>query len=243
MAPPRTDTPGSAWALELGTRARWPRRQSLLPPGAEVCIPSGVPDVYDARLALGRLWQLYRRFVQARSLEQGYRWRSAPMPSEVRILAADCGLKLGPQMGRVVVVCLRCRREVYLLRACLDGWACARCDPQRLSQVERLMGSYAMGLRIGYTGRAMRRRRIRLAANLARLARHARCPSDVCHLALGSALEEYSPHWLRGRRPGHGGVAGDLGSPVLRDLGSVFMRAIIDQLLHPDAFYARFVQC
>jgi hypothetical protein len=190
---------------------------------------------------LGRLWQLYRRIVQAPALELGYRWRSEPMPSEVRALVVDCGLKLGPCTGRVVVECPRCRLEVYLLRAGLDGWACARCDPHRLSQVERLMGSYAMGLRIGYRGRAMRRRGVVLARNLAQLGRHACHPFDLCLLALGSALAEYSPHWLRRRRPGHGGVR-DGFAPQLRELRCVFMRTIIEELLHPDAFFTRFVR-
>jgi hypothetical protein len=207
-----------------------------------VCIPAGVPDVYDARLALGRLWQLYRRVVQAPFLDQGYRWRSAPMPDAVRTLAADCRLRIGPSIGRVVVACPRCRREVYLLRASLDGWACAWCAPQRLSQVERLMGSYAMGLRIGYTGRAMRRRRIRLATNLAQFARYARDPSDLCNLVLGSTLVEYSPHWRRGRRHGQGRVAGGDTSPARRGLESAYVRAFVEQLLHPDAFFARFVR-
>src|SRR5262249_6185324 len=155
----------------------------------------------------------------------------------------DCGLKLGPSLGRVVVECRRCRLEVYLLRADLDGWACARCDSHRLSQLERLMGSYAMGLRIGYRGRAMRRRRVVLARNLMQLARHARRPSDVCYLALGSALEEYSPHWQRGRRHGQGGLPSGSSGSVLHGLGNEVVRATVQELLHPDAFFARFVRC
>jgi len=133
-----------------------PRRQSALAPGTPFVLPPGIPLAYDARLALGRLWQLYRRIIQAPSLPDGFRWRSDPMPQAVRDLAADCGLTVGANPGRVVLRCPRCRRDVYVLRAIGDDWACRRCDRQRWSQIEVSAATYAMGIRIGYRGRPMR---------------------------------------------------------------------------------------
>src|SRR5437879_2712415 len=57
------------------------RRQTMLPPGAPIVVPAGVPLVWDARLALARLWQVYRQVIQAPTLPDGYRWRSQPMPA------------------------------------------------------------------------------------------------------------------------------------------------------------------
>ena len=47
------------------------RRQSFLRPGAPVVVPPGIPLIYDARLALARLWQVYRRIIQAPTLPDG----------------------------------------------------------------------------------------------------------------------------------------------------------------------------
>src|SRR2546422_770501 len=44
---------------------RQSRRPTTLPPGASVVVPPGVPLVWDARLALARLWQVYRQVIQA----------------------------------------------------------------------------------------------------------------------------------------------------------------------------------
>lgn len=193
---------------------------------------------YDARLALGRLWQLYRRIIQAPSLPDGYRWRSAPMPQAVRDLAADCGLILGPKAGRVVVECPCCHAHAYVLRAAFYGWACRRCYGQRWTQLDVSLATYAMGLRIGYRGRPMvlRRRRIMLALHRRALA--TRTYDDLVLLAFGPQLLKFSPHWPRRRRDGR---PSGPPSPFIRRLGSIYIHAAIDNLLHPAAFYTRFV--
>ena len=99
-----------------------PRRQTPLPPGAPVVVPPGIPLVYDARLAVGRLWQVYRRMIQAPLLVDGYRWRSAPMPPVVKQLAQDCRIEIGPWPGRVVTPCPTCGAPVYRLLESRHGW-------------------------------------------------------------------------------------------------------------------------
>ena len=61
--------------------------------------------MWDARLALARLWQVYRQVIQAPTLPDGYRWRSQPMPAVVKELARDCRIVIGPWPGRVVKPC------------------------------------------------------------------------------------------------------------------------------------------
>jgi hypothetical protein len=200
-------------------------------------VPPGIRLAYDARLALGRLWQLYRRIIQAPSLPDGYRWRSDPMPQTVRDLAADCGLTLGPNPGRVVVDCPRCHAQAYVLRGVGYGWACRRCDRERWTQVEVSLATYAMGLRIGYRGRPMVLRRHRLMAALYRCGVHPRRYDDLVLLALGAPLLHFSPHWPRRQRDGR--RPGPL-SPLMRRLGTVYMQTAIDNLLHPVAYYGRF---
>src|SRR5262245_62525319 len=128
--------------------------------------PPGIPLLWDARFALSRVWQLYRRLVQAPTLPDGFRWRSQPIPALVKELAKDARVLVGPQPNRVVTICPACRAEVYLLRATANGWGCRRCVPERLRQLEVSLGGYAMGLAIGLTGRPMVRRRVRLLRRL-----------------------------------------------------------------------------
>jgi hypothetical protein len=63
----------------------------------------------------------------------------------------------------------------------------------------------------------------------------------LCHLVLGSTRMEYSPHWRRGQWRDQGGTAGG-NSPTLHGLGRAYVRTFVEQLLHPDAFFARFVR-
>src|SRR6266852_820805 len=70
------------------------RRQTRFPPGAPVVVPPAVlPLIWDARLALARLWQLYRRLIQAPTLLDGFRWRSGAMPPIVKELAKGCRIE------------------------------------------------------------------------------------------------------------------------------------------------------
>ena len=215
------------------------RRQSLLPPGAPVRALPGVPAIYDARLALARLWQLYRRVIQAPTLPDGYRWRSEPMPTVVKNLAQDCGLMIGPSRGRIVTTCPSCGHEVYLLRATSYGWACRWCHGERWDQREIMFGSYVMGLRIGLGGRIMRRRRDRIARALLKTLREGRSARDLVILALGGSLMEYSPHWRR-CSPGSRAAFTKAPGPVLRRVQSHVLPVMIDQLLHPAAYRRRF---
>ena len=218
---------------------RW-RRQSTLPPGAPVVLPPGVPLIFDARLALARLWQIYRRFVQYEGRPESYRWRSEPMPAVVKELARDCGIEIGPWPGRIVTRCPNCEAEVYLLRGAREGWVCRCCYPARWCQLEVSLGAYAMGLRIGLGGRQMVRRRRRLMKALARIATRARRPRDLVLLAAGAALIQYSPHWRR--QPPHTRLppCRSQGGPFLRAAAPHYLSAVVDTLLHPDAFYCRF---
>jgi hypothetical protein len=219
------------------TSSKVPRRQTTLAPTAPIVLPPGIRLAYDARLALGRLWQLYRRIIQAPSLPDGYRWRSDPMPQAVRDLAADCGLTVGPNPGRVVVNCPRCHAQVYVLRGSGYGWACRRCDGQRWPQLEVSLATYGMGLVVGFRGRPMVLRRNRLMVALRRCAVRPRRYDDLVLLALGAPLLQFSPHWPRrrrdGRRPGPP-------NPLLRRLGTLCIEATIDNLLHATAFFERF---
>jgi hypothetical protein len=199
-------------------------------------VPIGVPLVYDARIALGRLWQLYRRIVQAPTLPHGYRWRSDSMPEVVKELAADCDITVGPSPGRVVVRCPSCGTDAYRLHGARHGWVCRRCDGVRWSQVELMIGSYAMGACVGYTGQAMKRRRDRLIGELNHTVRAGRSARDLSLIALGATVLQYSPRWQR-RAPGQ---AVRLEGPVWRSVRPHMLGAIIDQLLHPSAFFQRF---
>jgi hypothetical protein len=199
-------------------------------------LPIGVPLIYDARIALGRLWQLYRRIVQAPTLPHGYRWRSDPIPEIVKTLAADCDITVGPSPGRVVVRCPNCRTDAYRLHGARDGWVCQRCDGVRWSQLELMIGAYAMAARIGLTGRAVRQRRDRLIRQLNRIVYEGRSARALLLLAVGGAVLQYSPLWQR-RAPGQ---AVRLDGPVWRSLQPHVLGALIDQLLHPAAFFMRF---
>jgi hypothetical protein len=216
-----------------------PRRQSILPPGAPLNMwPSGVPLVWDARLALARMWQLYRRLVQAPTLPDGFRWRSEPMPALVKELARDAGIRIGPQPNRVVTTCPVCRAEVCRLWATANGWGCRRCVPERLSTLEISLGALAMGIAIGLTGRPMVRRRDRLLRRLVACIQSGRVLDEVVTRTSGAWLLSYSPHWRRARpgsRPGGNGPG-----PLLSALGPVVVQVTIEELLHPRAFYQRF---
>jgi hypothetical protein len=203
-------------------------------------VPPAVPLIYDARLALARLWQVYRRWIEAPALDYGYRWRSQPMPAVVKQLAEDCRIMIGPWPGRVVTRCPSCRMEVYLLRGTPDGWECRWCHGQRWDQLEVSLGAYAMGLRIGLGGRPMVQRRHRLMRAVARLAMRAQAARDLWLLAAGSALIGYSPHWRRYHpRAGEAGRRGKA-TTLLRVVGPDYLPSLIDTLLHPDAFHGRF---
>src|SRR5262249_49413607 len=183
----------------------------------------------DARLALGRLWQLHRRIIQTPSLADGYRWRSDPMPQAVRDLAADCGLTVGPTPGRVVVDCPRCHAQAYVLRGTPYRWACRRCDGQRWTQLEVSLSTYAMGLLIGYRGRPMVLRRCRLMFSLRRRAVRPRLYDDLVLLAIGAPIVQFSPHWPRRRRDGR--PPGPL-SPSCA-ASPLYIQTAIGNLLHP----------
>ena len=203
-------------------------------------MPAGVPLVWDARLALARLWQVYRQVIQAPTLPDGYRWRSQPMPAVVKELARDCRIVIGPWPGRVVTPCPNCRAEVYLLRGGSHGWGCRRCHGERWTQLEVSLGAYAMGLQIGLRGRPMVRRQRRIIRALAELGRRARTPNELWLLAAGTALLQHSPHWRR-RHPRAGEPRRQRGpSPLLRKIGPLFLGAVIEQTLDPGAFYQRF---
>ena len=200
--------------------------------------PPGIPLVWDARIALARVWQLYRCLVQAPTLPDGFRWRSKPMPAVVRALAVDAGVLVGPQPTRVVTTCPVCRAEVYRLLGTANGWGCRHCVPERLSQIEVSLGGYAMGLAVGLTGRAMVRRRNRLLRHLLLCSQSAPVLDQLVTYASGASLLTYSPHWRRGRpgsRPG-----GDEPGPLMRLLGPIMVQVAIEELLHPRAFYQRF---
>ncbi len=218
------------------------RRQSELPPGTALREwPLGVPLIWDARLALARLWQLYRRMVQAPTLPDGFRWRSQPMPTMIRELAWGAAIKVGPRPNRVVTVCPRCRAEAYLLRATPDGWACRRCDPRHWRQLEVSVGAYAMGLMIGVTGRPMVRRRQRIMNALWSLTLRVRSIRQLALIGAGAELLRYSPHWRR--RPGgtRAGAADHGPGPLTRKFGSLYVQVVIEEVLHPRAFRQRFV--
>ena len=162
------------------------------------------------------------------------------MPPIVKELAKDCRIEIGPWPGRVVTPCPFCHSQVYLLRGTLHGWQCRRCHGVRWSQLEVSLGAYAMGLRIRLGGRLMVRRRERIIMALAHLAPRVRRYRDHWLLGAGGCLLEYSPHWRRyhprAGLPRH--LRGD--GPVMRALGPPCLSAVVDTLLHPDAFYQRF---
>ena len=216
------------------------RRPTRLPPGAPVVIPDGLPLFWDARLAFARLCQIYRRVIQAPTLPDRYRWRSGRLPAVVKELARDCRITVGPWPSRVVTRCPTCGAEVYLLRGTARGWGCRRCYADRWSQLEVCLGTYAMGLQIGLRGRPMVRRQRRLIRALARLGHSVRSARGVWLLAAGTALLENSPHWPRRHpRAGEPRCPRDPG-PLLRKIGPHFLTAVIDQTLHPTAFFQRF---
>jgi hypothetical protein len=199
--------------------------------------PPGIPIVWDARLALARVWQLYRRFVQAPALPDGFRWRSQPMPALVKELARDAGVLVGPQANRVVTTCPACRTEVYLLRATANGWGCRRCVPERLHQLEVSFGAYAMGLAIGLTGRPMMRRHKHLLHRLVLCCQSAPALDQVVTHASGAWLLSFSPHWQRARPGSRPGAYAP--GPVMRLLGPLVVQVAIEEL-HPHAFRSRF---
>jgi hypothetical protein len=222
-------------------RTKGPRRLSILAPGIPLeSWPWGIPVIYDARLALARVWQLYRRLVQAPTLPDGFRWRSQPMPAVVKELAGDAGIRIGPQPHRVVTTCPSCRAEVYLLRATPSGWGCRRCIPERLHQLDVSCGGYAMGLAIGLTGRPLVRRRNRLLRRLYAGIQSGRVLDELVTRTSGAWLLSFSPHWQRAR-PGSRPEGYEPG-PLMRQLGPIVVQVAIEELLHPCAFYQRFAR-
>jgi hypothetical protein len=200
--------------------------------------PPGIPLVWDARIALARVWQLYRCLVQAPTLPDGFRWRSKPMPAVVRALAVDAGVLVGPQTNRVVTTCPSCRAEgVYRLWATANGWGCRRCVPERLSQIEVSLGGYAMGLAVGLTGRAMVRRRNRLLRHLLLCSQSAPVLDQLVTHASGAWLLSFSPHWRRARPGSRTGSFGP--GPVWRHVAPVVLQVAIEEL-HPRAFRYRY---
>jgi hypothetical protein len=200
--------------------------------------PPGIPLVWDARFALARVWQLYRRFVQAPTLPSGFRWRSQPMPAVVKELAKDAGIRIGPQPHRVVTTCPSCRAEVYRLWATANGWGCRHCVPERLRQLEVSLGGYAMGLAIGLTGRPMVRRRNHLLRRLYTGIQSGRVLDQLVTRTSGAWLLSFSRHWRRAR-PGSC-ASGSGPGPLMRVLGPIVVQVMIEELLHSRAFYQRF---
>ena len=211
------------------------RRQTPFPPGVRPTEIPGVPLVWDARLALARVWQCYRQNVQF----PGLGWRDKPKPPVVEALARDCGILIGPSPARIVTVCPSCRAEVITLRAAPNGWCCCRCDSRRWRWLEVAMGAYAMGLRIGLTGRPMVHRWHRLMRQLTCLAYRARTLSDVLLLVAGAELVQYSPHWKRYKRsPGLPPVPRNPG-PLFRGVGPDLVTAVVESL-HPIVFFQQY---
>jgi hypothetical protein len=97
-----------------------------------------------------------------------------------------------------------------------------------------------MGLRIGYRGRPMVRRRDRLTVALRNLVLRARQVEELVPLIFAEPLLQYSPHWPRRRRSGRSREAF---GPLMRTLGPLYIATVIDNLLHPTAFFQRFGVC
>lgn len=219
----------------LAPRPAW-RRQSRLPPTATPDLPANLWVVYDARLALARLWQLYRIFVQAPDLPGGYRWRAMPMPTPVRLLAEDCGLILADDASHATTTCPHCHHGAYVLHASMEGWRCCRCDPLAWTRLEQELACYGIGLVVGLSGRPMVRRRARIIRQTAALAGRVKTVRELAAIGTAGALLAYSPHWPR-RHP----RKGESRSIPRRNprLGMMYVEACIDSMLHPTAYLAR----
>src|SRR5262249_45920902 len=96
-----------------------------------------------------------------------------------------------------------------------------------------------MGLAIGLTGRPMVRRRNRLLRRLYADIQSGRVPDQLVTRASGAWLLSFSPHWRRARPGSQPG--GYQPGPLMRLLGPIVVQVTIGELLHPRAFYQRFV--
>lgn len=210
-----------------------------------------LPLVWSSTLA-------YRRLVQ---LTQPPVWKRGDRTHAADLLAPEIGLLRGPQILSILsprpidhhpYVRCRCGHGAYRLVAAGDPphWGCSACLRLKATKwpwtiTEILLAEYLCGLRIGLTGRDLCKRRARLLQRLQeRHLRHGHTPQDLVLLAVGGALLKRKPlHDRRGwgRRPG-----GEIREKIIRSgplwdrLFPQLVPAMIDQLLHPDAFLRRF---
>ena len=232
------------------------RQRSLAPPQLVGLIPAWLPLIWSPALVLERISELWLTVAcLPRPMVIG---RRTTVAREVVAYAEEAGVDVGARW-RVSTVCPRCRWQAELLRQGPDGyWACRGCRDWegtgkvgRFERVDVALGAYACGLRIGLSGAIrmtmLRRELVRIGA---RIARRPRREADIRRLLGIAALAGRRARWTpslagrwRWRRTGHAGMTPVLQvapGPLQAAMAPHLIPAMIDSLLHPTAYLARF---
>lgn len=211
------------------------------------------PVAYEALVQLTRLqeglpYQPPRRHASGAILEY------VAVPSwalaELGLTVTEDGRRVRKSMS-AVVRCPGCGRNArYLSPAADRRWGCYQCNPLQAElgwDIGQRVMSYACALRMFLEGRALRRYYIRLYRAVALKLPDIRDPMDVTMLPLAALLLQlpiYSPvqrsWWYR--RPRWWGQGRMQPGPVAKLLRPHLLSAMIDSVLHPDAFHVRYVQ-
>ena len=148
-----------------------------------------------------------------------------------------------PSQRGLLYPCPSCGQKVLSLRWEEASWVCHWCRPVPSWHVAayRLAGVYQQVLLLGVYGRTAYRQARRLGRGLAWLSRRARTPWHLWLLAAGGNLLRVPVRWqwarslaLLDRRPM--ARTGPVWDAVARHL----VPALMDELLHPDAYIVRF---
>lgn len=197
-----------------------------------------LPVVYAPEVVYDRLAQLWR--VAYPPGNRGAPWQhQRDHPPGLLRAAAQCGLEWPDgrisSMGGACVRCPQCGRLAALLYGVDGAWGCPTHCAESLTRLEQYLGEYVCALRIGLLRETLSRRHRTLVRLLATLAQVAKRPAELRLLGLGGLLMQWRFAWSRRRR-----LSVHPRGPVYARLVDELIPAAIDQMLHRDAYLARF---
>lgn len=231
-------------AAPFGLFSRWtPERIPAARdrPCADLPVP-GLWCVWDAAIA----W----RFIQQTTLSlatrgmrqmQRFAMRKTIQPEQHRF-ARQMGLVFKPRyQGNVSIHCPTCAALAFWVRWDGDHWRCMQCatwsTASELNRISLFLSRYQFALIIGAAGRAIDRRRDRVAQMLRKALFRRQTAGSIRFMwafAIGTGLLEVPIRWRYARKPR--GNERYQNGPFFQAVAPHVMQATIDTYLWPDAY-------